>query len=62
MTYFYPIELQVKIVNDLHKNNDLLIILKMRFNTILKSFKGLYMFFSIYVLNKKDNSFTRVEL
>jgi hypothetical protein len=62
MTYFYPIELQVKIVKDLHKNNDLLIILKMRFNTILKRFKALCFFLGIHTLILKDKSFTRVEL
>ncbi len=62
MIYFYPIELRVKIVNDLHKKIDLLRIQEMRFNTILRRFKALYMFFSIYTLNKKDNSFTRVKL
>jgi hypothetical protein len=62
MTYFYPIELQVKIVKDLHKNNDLLIILEMRFNTILKRFKALCFFLGIHTLILKDKSFTRVEL
>ena len=62
MTYFYQIELRVKIVNDLHKNNDLLIILKMRFNTILIRFKALCIILDIYTLILKDNRFTRVEL
>ena len=62
MTYFYPIELRVKIVNDLHKKNDLLRIQEMRFNTILRRFKALCIFLDIYTLNLKENSFTRVEL
>ena len=49
-------------MQDLHKKNDLLRIQEMRVKSILKSFKGLYMFFGVYVLNKKDNRFSRVKL
>jgi len=62
MTYFYQIELRVKIVKDLHKNNDLLIILEMRLKSILRRFKTLCFFLGIYTLILKNNSFTRVEL